>query len=371
MVIKNRKIDIVIPAYKAHKKIEKLLLSIAMQTVRDEVKVTIINDCCPEGSYREIINKFIQYYDIDEIVLEKNGGPGVARQTGLNRTHNQYVVFADADDTLASAYSLESLRRGIEEKEEAVCCIGAFEEFFPEGGSYVHLDDLVWVFAKIFDREFLINYDIKFPALRANEDVAFTSLVKMYATLNSPNGILAINTVVYDWHTSSDSITRINNRQYTFDQSICGKADGGLMILDKIVSQNILSKKQIFDFDVDLLLDLYLFYNTVLEKRPEFTKQTWHYIKKYYYLGHKTICPDIDFTLYRETIRNKIIQAYGDGGVLSNENSMIVITFDDFISKLEKEDFNPNDITQIQQELSDEIKQNNLKTGGVAADYYN
>lgn len=370
MIIKNRKIDIIIPAYKAHKKIERLLFSIAMQTIRDDIKVTIVNDCCPEGSYREIINKFIQYYDIDEIILEKNSGPGVARQTGLNRTYNQYVAFADADDTFASAYALESLRLGIEEREEAVCCIGAFEEFFLNGGSYMHLDDMVWVFAKIYDRNFITKYNIEFPSTRANEDVVFTSLFKTYAHLESTNGILAINTTVYDWHPNENSITRTNNRQYTFDQSICGKAEGGIFVLNKLISQKIISKEGIINFSIDWLLDLYLFYNTVLEKRPEFTEQTWYYVKKYYYLGHKLIYPDADFSAHKEMIRIKIAQSYGEGGYLFTESSMLMITFNDFIDKLEKDNFDPEEIVQIQKKLPDEIKQNNIKTGGVAADYY-
>ena len=46
---KNNRIDVIIPAYKAHGTILRTLSSIAEQTILSDVDVTIVNDCCPEG----------------------------------------------------------------------------------------------------------------------------------------------------------------------------------------------------------------------------------------------------------------------------------------------------------------------------------
>ena len=39
------RIDVIIPAYKAQDTIIRTLSSIAMQTIKDDVDVTIVNDC--------------------------------------------------------------------------------------------------------------------------------------------------------------------------------------------------------------------------------------------------------------------------------------------------------------------------------------
>lgn len=54
----NNKIDVIIPAYKAHGTLLRTLSSIAEQTILKDVDVTIVNDCCPEGDYGEFIKMF-------------------------------------------------------------------------------------------------------------------------------------------------------------------------------------------------------------------------------------------------------------------------------------------------------------------------
>ena len=52
----NKLIDIIIPAYNAHKTIVKTLSSIACQTVVDKCKVTIVNDA--GYNYADIVESF-------------------------------------------------------------------------------------------------------------------------------------------------------------------------------------------------------------------------------------------------------------------------------------------------------------------------
>ena len=54
----TKTLDIIIPAYNAKDTLVRCLSSIAMQTIRDQIVVTVINDCSTDGSYAEIINKF-------------------------------------------------------------------------------------------------------------------------------------------------------------------------------------------------------------------------------------------------------------------------------------------------------------------------
>jgi glycosyltransferase involved in cell wall biosynthesis len=136
----EKEIDLIIPAYKAHKTIFKTLCSIAEQSCSDKIKVTIVNDCCPQGNYKKIINIFKNNLDIQEIKMPKNGGPGAARQFGIDHTELPYVIFMDADDCLMGPYAVTQLLNFLEEKEEDVAFSGFVEEFLPN--QYVmHLQD--------------------------------------------------------------------------------------------------------------------------------------------------------------------------------------------------------------------------------------
>ena len=106
------KIDVIIPAYKAQNTIIRTLSSLAMQSVVKDLKITIVNDCDGEG-YQHFVDMFSPYMDIQELVMEKNGGPGDARQYGIDHTDNPLLTFIDADDTFAGAYALHILRSSL------------------------------------------------------------------------------------------------------------------------------------------------------------------------------------------------------------------------------------------------------------------
>ena len=112
-------IDVIIPAYNAHKTIGRTLTSIAMQINRPLLKVYVVNDGSKED-YKDIINNYKDVINITEIRI-KNSGPGAARQVGLEASNSEYVVFIDSDDTLYNEFVCESIPfdpRG--------CCAGIF-----------------------------------------------------------------------------------------------------------------------------------------------------------------------------------------------------------------------------------------------------
>ena len=88
------KIDVIIPAYKAQNTILRTLSSIAEQEILDDLEVTIVNDADDIG-YKEFVDMFSPYMKIKEITMKKNGGPGEARQHGLENTTNPFITFID------------------------------------------------------------------------------------------------------------------------------------------------------------------------------------------------------------------------------------------------------------------------------------
>ena len=96
------KLNIIIPAYKATKTINRALASIYMQTIKDELRVTIVSDS--DGiDYSD--NMFKDDLNITYLSTDKNMGAGGARQLGLDNSEDMYIMFMDADDALSSAFS--------------------------------------------------------------------------------------------------------------------------------------------------------------------------------------------------------------------------------------------------------------------------
>ena len=203
-------IDIVIPAYKAHDTIHQTLCSIAYQTIRDLFHVTIVNDD-PNDSYQKEIDLFSHYIDIQQITLEKNSGPGVARQVGIDSTSCPYLVFIDSDDIFVNPCSIEILYKRIRRGKHDVV-VGNFVS--EHGMNFApHLHDTIWMHGKIYLRKYLEDHSIRFSPSRSNEDTGFNHLVLMH----KPN-IYFIENHVYVWCYRENSITRNNNSEYDITQ---------------------------------------------------------------------------------------------------------------------------------------------------------
>jgi glycosyltransferase involved in cell wall biosynthesis len=111
----NRNIDIIIPAYNVPDNIlYRCLSSIACQDIISELEITIVDDASETQNYAEVAKYFNTIMKINILRYEKNGGPGVARQYGIDHTSNGYLTFIDADDTFNGAFALKALRNGIE-----------------------------------------------------------------------------------------------------------------------------------------------------------------------------------------------------------------------------------------------------------------
>lgn len=119
----NEKINVIIPCYYEDFYLDRCLTSLANQTYRNRLKIYIINDCSPNTTteYSGTINSFKDKLDITYLKTERNSGPGVARQLGLDSIDNdyQYVMFIDDDDRLYDSKVIEKLYEIINKKDYA------------------------------------------------------------------------------------------------------------------------------------------------------------------------------------------------------------------------------------------------------------
>lgn len=188
-------IDIIIPAYNAHSTIEYTLMSIAMQTIKDKVKVYIVDDYSKED-YNSIINRFNKELDISILKLDKNSGTGIARQYGLDNSNGEYIYFLDADDVFINPESLESLYNNINNYDLIYGYV--YNEYLDINN--INLGDL---HGKLYSRNFIDKHNIRFNDSRYHEDNAFNSLI----LLHNPN-IKKLDNLILFYSFNKNSITR-------------------------------------------------------------------------------------------------------------------------------------------------------------------
>lgn len=203
-----KKIDLVIPCYNTHKTLYRLLGSIMSQNCKEEIHVILVDDNSDEG-YEDLIRPFKNILDIEIIKLEKNSGPGTARRVGMQAGKSKYIMFIDSDDTFYNAFSVERLLYEIESRQ---CDIiySNFIEDLENNHFIVHENDHIWVFGKIYRRNFLENLGIYFNDTRSNEDNGFNTLTRCFTEPQY------IDEITYIWHSNPKSITRVNNALYSF-----------------------------------------------------------------------------------------------------------------------------------------------------------
>lgn len=372
----DNNIDIIIPAYKAHKTILRTLSSIAEQTIIKDLHVIIVNDASPEGSYSNFVNMFKDYMDIREVKLDKNGGPGVARQKGIDASSHEFFTCIDADDTFGSAIALETLRTGITEPvmlpngqqiPHGFKCASAVFLQMGEDLKHIlpHQNDMVWMFGKLYRREFIDHYKVRFNNTRANEDTGFNTIVKLLC--DNPNEqIRFMHEAVYMWHNKEDSITRVNDGQYGFDQCMCGWTDNMIYAIQHVQAERPFSGA-VMQWAVNVMFDLYYYYVECYARKPVFAEQQWQYVKKYYHTIYKKYEQMINEKAFGEMFSVVSTGKWGRGnlvGVLPH------IGIKEFMDKLHSEAYNEDDIYDIWQKIPEDLRNNNVACGVCPADYW-
>ena len=201
-------VDIIIPAYNSINTISIPLDSLKKQKTKYKFRVVIVNDNS-SYSYKNILDKYSKYMFIEEIVLDRNGGPAVARQKGIDYTDSKYIMFIDSDDYLFSSDSIQKLVDNISLHNSDV----AMGNFILERDNKEELvkNNSVWMHGKIYRRSFLENNNIRFNTSRVNEDNGFNRLVVLLT-----KNISHLDEVVYVYKENDNSITRRNDRLNKF-----------------------------------------------------------------------------------------------------------------------------------------------------------
>lgn len=331
----NRKIDIIIPVYNTPDEVlVRCLNSIVTQTIIEDIEVTIIDDASTIENYNYIIELFKPYMKINLLRYKINSGPGVARQYGLDHTYNEYIIFADVDDIFSSPFAINSLRVGIESDENKYqICVAVFDEILeynlPEDVKekpviIEHAYDMVWLFGKIYRRCFLNQYNIRFhPTARANEDCGFNSIC--YFILEDTGLLINIPAHVYYWLDNPNSITRLNNHEYTYSP----KENAGLHGFVENIIYAINKCQSIFPNSVNILrfaaqgmLWIYHHYVKCYYEKPEYLEASMKWCSKFYHECYSKF----EHNITEDIIEEKMLLVY-------TTSHIPFISFEEFLKK--------------------------------------
>ena len=315
----NRKIDVIIPAYNvADHILTRCLASIACQTVVSDLEVTIVDDASTEQNYEAIAKQFENIMKIRIMRYEVNGGPGVARQYGIDHTVNGYMTFIDADDTFNGAFALKTLRDSIEMNNGLyVMSVGVFDEVHNENDPngtilMAHEQDLVWMFGKMYRRSFVDRYNIHFhESSRANEDNGFNRLFQLCT--NDREQINFIQAHVYYWHENVNSITRANDCQYSYGSSIRDSFYGyveNMIFAVKEAKKRAPYNGFITMWAVNCMLNIYEYYIECYARANEHAEQNFKWCKRYYDEVYKDIEKDISNEIFAQQYNDIMRNAY-------------------------------------------------------------
>lgn len=324
----NRDIDVIIPAYNVPDNILfRCLASIACQDIVSELEVTIVDDASTIQNYSKVAKHFDSILKVHILRYETNGGPGVARQYGIDHTKNGYMTFIDADDTFNGAFALKALRNGIElNKGLYQICVGVFDEVHEEGlqngdGPILmdHQQDMIWMFGKMYRRSFIEKYNIRFhESSRANEDNGFNTICRLCANENEQINFIPAH--VYYWHENVNSITRANDCQYSYGSSDRDSFYG--YVENMIYAIKVAKKRNPYNglitmWTVNCMLNIYEYYIECVARSPEHAEVNFKWCKRYYDEVYKGLEADISNEIlaqhYNEVMRNAYMGNKLDG----------------------------------------------------------
>ena len=225
-------ISAIIPIYNCEKYIERCLNSILKQDF-DDYEIICIND----GSTDNSLSILEQYDKIDnriKIINQKKQGVSVARNIGVESAKGKYIYFMDADDWINEQLFVDAYN--CMEKNNADIVLfdiyNVYEDiivptkrlanftkkvltktfYYNEHKEIIYQSCTVW--SKLFRKQFLIDYDIKFPCnITHSEDTVYW----LEFMLCNPK-IAILNKHYYYYYKNSDgaSLKNINNLNNQF-----------------------------------------------------------------------------------------------------------------------------------------------------------
>ncbi len=213
-------ISILVPCFNTEKYIGKCIESILNQTYGN-FELILLNDGSTDNSLN-IMQEYAQKDNRIFVISRENKGIAISRNELIKRSHGEYVMFVDSDDTI-SKYILEDMIKAMKESNAELAVSPARfvyeptnEEIIQNGNlqydvfdkkqmmyEFIRIEDFYhYPVAKLYKKELLNN--IEFPINRIYEDSS--TIYKILYNLN--NNAVVLKQPYYNYlRGREDSIT--------------------------------------------------------------------------------------------------------------------------------------------------------------------
>lgn len=196
-------VSIILPVYNATSFIEETLRSLQHQTLFD-FELICVDDGSTDGTL-DLLNEYAESDPRITVIHQENGGPGSARNNGLDHAGGKYVCMLDADDIYDTSM-LQALydRAEATQADVVVCKSTMFDDatgedfdsqwvvkdnqlpkqdtFSPdEIKDFIFTAFMGWPWDKMYRRSFIEENGLRYPALKNSEDLYFVFLANVKA----------------------------------------------------------------------------------------------------------------------------------------------------------------------------------------------
>lgn len=286
----NQLVSIIIPAYNAEQYIEDVIRSVQSQSY-NIIEIIVVDDGSDDRTF-EICQKYSCLDCRIKVLTQPNQGPSAARNLGIKEAIGEYIFFADADDILPCdgiSYLIEAAKKEysdivIGSIEECTQIISNFQISSNKAiaaamcGSYMieqlGLDatkfNLGSPWAKLFKRQLLIDFNLKFPiGITHREDCLFC--IDAYRISNR---ITIIGKMVYKYnmHIDNSLVNRFNIKKLS-------EIYMTLKLLNEFgQKKGICSQTIIENYAIDIIYEAWADYFTHIKNRNKI-KNNYHELK--------------------------------------------------------------------------------------------
>lgn len=124
-------VSVVMPMFNAERHIERCLAPLlAMQAAGEVLEIIVVSDCATDRS-EELVR---QHPQVRLLRTPRQGGPGVARNLGVETARGDYAWFVDSDVVLAD--DAARVLRSVLELERPAAVIGSYDDT-PDAGNFL------------------------------------------------------------------------------------------------------------------------------------------------------------------------------------------------------------------------------------------
>lgn len=214
------KYTIITPMYNSFKFMKNYLDSFEKQTFRN-FEIIIIDDCSTDGSYEKMCEyQKKSLLKIKILRTSRNGGPGIARNFGINSATGKWITFVDNDDWV-DVKLLEKINRVIE-KNDINCVI--YNYYITDGikntitkSMYKGKEGIINVsecikylrnhsVCKFYKKEILVKNNIYYPTIKKCEDVGFVDIA-----VEACKKIYYFDEALYYYYQRTNSLSNTKN----------------------------------------------------------------------------------------------------------------------------------------------------------------